>query len=295
MRKAFEEGGSLYKHCDLGLCDRNRIGRADDRQLAAEGELKFDKEECERGVNEKQEDTNRKVIANKKGNEGAYGVKNKNVKNIFIYDNETAHNVKSNLASSVNLINIDYVKKKGLIWRRFNNISTIVSTSDDEIIGCVPGVEVDIDSIKVVQKFHVKRGFCCNVILGMPWKATFMISDKSIDEYMNKGSIIKNDDQRKNEFVDVRCIKGKLTENDGAGEEKEKVVMEKTIMLTNESGKDYHEGKIENEKDEQKAFVQCQSLGKMNCDNETRDHKCDDKNKRCIGLGGASMSHPSTI
>ncbi|CAG8779234.1 4390_t:CDS:1, partial [Racocetra persica] len=108
------EGGSLYKQCDLGLCNRNRIGRADDKQLVAEGELKFDKEvldncyrsdevmvvmeasldevmridammrglleslmktecdsndadningeikESERGVNEKQEDTNRK-------------------------------------------------------------------------------------------------------------------------------------------------------------------------------------------------------------------------------------------
>ncbi|CAG8787524.1 4465_t:CDS:2, partial [Racocetra persica] len=145
------EGGSLYKQCDLGLCDRNRIGGADDKQLAAEGELKFDEEvldncyqsdeaivvmetpldevmridammrgllesltktecdsndtdninseikECERGVNEKQEDTNRKVIANKKENEGAYGVKNKNIENILIYDNETAQNVKSNL------------------------------------------------------------------------------------------------------------------------------------------------------------------------------------------------------
>ncbi|CAG8610818.1 23824_t:CDS:1, partial [Racocetra persica] len=47
----------------------------------------------------------------------------------------------------------------------------------------------------------------------------------------------------------------------------------------NESGRDYHESKIENRKNEQKAFVQCQSLGKMSCGNETRDHKCDDKNK----------------
>ncbi|CAG8745561.1 2563_t:CDS:1, partial [Dentiscutata heterogama] len=38
------EGGSLYKQCDLGLCDQNRIGGADNRQLAAEGELKFDEE-----------------------------------------------------------------------------------------------------------------------------------------------------------------------------------------------------------------------------------------------------------
>ncbi|CAG8536011.1 22588_t:CDS:1, partial [Racocetra persica] len=64
---------------------------------------------------------------------------------------------------------------------------------------------------------------------------------------------------------------------------------------TNESGRDYHESKIKNGKDEQKAFVQCQSLGKMSFGNETRDHKCDNKNKRCIGLGEASMSYPSTI
>ncbi|CAG8563146.1 13086_t:CDS:2, partial [Dentiscutata heterogama] len=194
----------------------------------------------------------------------------------------------------VNLINIDYVEKKGLIWRCLNNISTIGSTSDYEIIECVPGVEVDIDGVKVVQKFYVKCGFCCDVILEM---------------------LESN--------IHVRCIKGKLTENDGAGEEKEKCSDGKDNNVANvrcvvnvledneaefdynggeaadgrmnESGKDYNESKIENEKNEQKAFVQCQSLRKMSCGNETRDDKCDDKNKRCIGLGGASMSHPSTI
>ncbi|CAG8842392.1 9137_t:CDS:2, partial [Racocetra persica] len=117
-----------YKTVEWNL----KYAEADDKQLAAEGELKFDEEvfdncyrsdevmvvmeapldecdsndadningkikKCERGVNEKQEDTNRKVIANKKGNKGAYGVKNKNVENILIYDNETAQNVKPNL------------------------------------------------------------------------------------------------------------------------------------------------------------------------------------------------------
>ncbi|CAG8775755.1 32631_t:CDS:2, partial [Racocetra persica] len=213
------------------------------------------------------------------------------------------------LSSSLNLMSIRYVRSKGLTWKYLNK--------DDEVIGCVPGVEIDVDGVKVVQEFYVKHELASDVILGMPWKATFVISDESIDEYMNKGSIMKNDDQKENEFVDVRRIKGKLTENDGADKEKEKcsdgkdnnVVNVRCVVnvlkdneaefdynggeaadgRTNESGKDYHESKIENEKDEQKVFVQCQSLGKMSCGNETRDHKCDDKNKRCIGLEGASM------
>ncbi|CAG8747519.1 6681_t:CDS:2, partial [Dentiscutata heterogama] len=167
--------------------------------------------------------------------------------------------------------------KERVIWRHLNNVSTIGSTSDYEIIGCVPGVEVDIDGVKVVQKFHVKCGFCCDVILGMPWVMKTRCSFEWKDEKCHC-SIMKNDDQKENEFVDVRCIKGKLTENDGASEEKEKcsdgkdnnvdVVNVRCVVNILEDNK----AEFDYNGDEQKAFVQCQSLGKMSCGNETRDH-----------------------
>ncbi|CAG8735378.1 11737_t:CDS:2, partial [Racocetra persica] len=192
------------------------------------------------------------------------------------------------LSSSLNLMSMRYVRSKGLTWKCLNE--------DDEVIEYVPGIEIDVDGVKVVQEFYVKHELASDVILGMPWVMKTRCSFEWKD--------------RKCHYV--RRIKGKLTETDSAGEEKKKCSDRKDNNVdnkaefdynggeaadgrTNESGKDYHESKIENEKDEQNVFVQCQSLGKMSCSNETRDHKCDDKNKQCIGLGGASMSHPSTI
>ncbi|CAG8640138.1 921_t:CDS:2, partial [Dentiscutata heterogama] len=238
----------------------------------------------------------------------------------------------------VNLISINYVEKKGLTWKHPNK--------DNEVVGYVPSAEVDIDGVKVDQKFHVKRELGCDVILGMPWvmktrcsfewkdgkcycmirtgfeKATFEISDENLDEYaMNKGNIMKSDDQRENEFVDIRCIEREVVENDGTDEEDEKysdgkdndIMNMRRVVLedneaefddnggeaadgrVNESEKDYRENKIENEKVEQKAFVHCQSLGKMNCGNGAHKHECEDRNERCIGLKEAYVSQPSTM
>ncbi|CAG8712250.1 25121_t:CDS:2, partial [Racocetra persica] len=158
-------------------------------------------------------------------------------------------------------------------------------------------------SIRLIVQEFVKHELASDVILAMPWVMKTRCSFEWKDRKCHC-SIMKNNDQKETKFVDVRCIKNKLTENDSAGEEKEKcsdgkdnnVVNVRCVVnvlednkaefkynggeaadgRTNKSGKDYHKSKIKNEKDEQKAFR-------------------DDKNKRCIRLGGASMSHPSTI
>ncbi|CAG8850981.1 34567_t:CDS:2, partial [Racocetra persica] len=36
---------------------------------------------------------------------------------------------------------------------------------NDEVIGCVPGFEIDVDSIKVVQEFYVKHELASDIIL----------------------------------------------------------------------------------------------------------------------------------
>ncbi|CAG8739755.1 12831_t:CDS:2, partial [Dentiscutata heterogama] len=64
------------------------------------------------------------------------------------------------------------------------------SNKDNKVIGYVTSAEVDINDVK---------------------KATFEISDENLDEYtMNKGNIMKSDNQRENEFVDIRCIEFKV-------------------------------------------------------------------------------------
>lgn len=52
---------------------------------------------------------------------------------------------------------------------------------------------------------------------------------------------------------------------------------------------------IENEKDGQKTFVHCQSLGEMSYEYKARDHERDNKNERYVELRGAYVNQPSTM
>ncbi|KAF0460998.1 hypothetical protein F8M41_000510 [Gigaspora margarita] len=84
---------------------------------------------------------------------------------------------------------------------------------NDEVVECVHGVEIDIDSVKVVQEFYVKRELASDVVLGMPWVAKTRCGFKWQNEkYCYKGSMMKNDDQR-DESVNVRCVKSELMGN----------------------------------------------------------------------------------
>ncbi|CAG8508629.1 11205_t:CDS:2 [Dentiscutata heterogama] len=90
------------------------------------------------------------------------------------------------LSLPLNLMSMRYVRSKGLTWKRFNE--------DDEVVGCVPGVEIDVDGVIVVEEFYVMHELTSDVILGMP--------------------MMKSKDRRENEFVDVRRVKDEFMEND---------------------------------------------------------------------------------
>ncbi|RIB14362.1 hypothetical protein C2G38_2040258 [Gigaspora rosea] len=123
-----------------------------------------------------------------------------------------------------------YAKEKGFTWKR--------SIEDNEIVGHISSVEVNVASVKVVQKFHVKHGLCCDVILGIPWvaktKCSFELKNikccctirSSYDEMMfvilkeaiidenvvDKDCVMKkrNYNGRVNDVVDVRSIRNVL-------------------------------------------------------------------------------------
>ncbi|CAG8700903.1 9371_t:CDS:2 [Dentiscutata erythropus] len=150
------------------------------------------------------------------------------------------------VSSSINKISIKYVKKRGLTWKCLNKINS--GCMDDGFIGYIHGVEVDVKGVKAVQKFYIKCGLLSDIVLGMLWivktrcsfawkdekchytiesgnkKATFVIFDENIqDEYvMDRGNMIKNDAQRGNEFVDIRCVKGDLSKDDDINDEEKK-------------------------------------------------------------------------
>ncbi|KAF0458973.1 hypothetical protein F8M41_000827 [Gigaspora margarita] len=61
------------------------------------------------------------------------------------------------ISSSSNIISMNYVEKKELNWK--------YSNTNDEIVEYISGVDVDVDSVKVMQKFYMKRELFCNVVL----------------------------------------------------------------------------------------------------------------------------------
>ncbi|CAG8482117.1 13530_t:CDS:2, partial [Dentiscutata heterogama] len=224
--------------------------------------------------------------------------------NSKIQDDKIFRNMETKGKDFVDDVEIDesnYVEKKELIWRYLNNISTIGSTSNDEIVRCVPGVEeklnhittseysikislgisdfekirvssdilvdktllfeevlsalaekkvfeVDIDGVKVVQKFYVKHEFCYDVVLGIP------------------------------------CIKGKLMKNNSIDEEKEKCSDEKDNNIVNVRVN-------KSDKGEQKKSIHCQNIGYESCNSEARDLGLDYKNKRSIRLKDAFLEN----
>ncbi|CAG8545055.1 14988_t:CDS:1 [Dentiscutata erythropus] len=170
-------------------------------------------------------------------------------------------------SSCVNLINIKYIEKRGLTWRRLNDETTIGETSD-EVVGYVSGIEIVVNDVSVVEKFYVIRELPYDILLGMPWivkvqcgfawkdgkyyctiesgrKATFRISedftigdDINEDYVINKESMMKNDDQREDEFMDVRCVKSELIGNGDDGvsctKKKKRIVSMMNKKVTNQ-------------------------------------------------------------
>ncbi|CAG8521104.1 2494_t:CDS:2, partial [Dentiscutata heterogama] len=145
-------------------------------------------------------------------------------------------------------------------------------------------------------------------------KATFVILENSKIEDINKNYVISKEknNQKKDEFVDIRYIKDKLIKNNSTNKDKENCSDEKdnnninikcvvNMLKNNEaefddnrseatnskadkSKKDYHKSIIKNEKNKQKIFVQYQNLKKISCSNKVYNNKYVNKNKRYIGL-----------
>ncbi|CAG8856986.1 41258_t:CDS:1, partial [Gigaspora margarita] len=61
------------------------------------------------------------------------------------------------ISSYSNVMRINYVEKNGLTWK--------CSNQHDEIVGYVPGVEINVDSVKVEQKFYIKRQLSSDITL----------------------------------------------------------------------------------------------------------------------------------
>ncbi|CAG8495604.1 28787_t:CDS:2 [Dentiscutata erythropus] len=130
-------------------------------------------------------------------------------------------------------------------------------------IECIEGDDIKRDNNSdTIRKLDKK---CCCTIQSGYNETTFIISeDFAIDEdinddyVINKGGMMKNDNRRENELMDIRCVKGEAADS-----------------RTNEI-ENYLESEVKNEKDKQNAFAHYQSLGKINCSNKAHDHECAD-------------------
>ncbi|CAG8785503.1 7538_t:CDS:2, partial [Dentiscutata erythropus] len=259
------ENGGLYERHDLGLCNRNRMGRAVINQVdhcttkesgdsidvnekksnnllilsekiiqrkqaeeiarrnehgekvcnkAAKNDQReyFEAMVTQNGINDK----NKGVVTMCTINSDEKEIDESDGKNMMKPENiddvdEAVKRVKVNggfartsirLSSNVNKISMEYVKKKRHAWKCINK----GTSGHNEFVGYVPELEVDVNGVKVVQKFYVKHGLTSDVILGMPW-------------------ITKT---REDKFVDVRCVKGELIKDDHVnGEEEKKRIVNK--------------------------------------------------------------------
>ncbi|RIB12336.1 hypothetical protein C2G38_2200901 [Gigaspora rosea] len=131
------------------------------------------------------------------------------------------------VSSCLNLMSMKYAKSKGLIWK-CRNKKTFIGCTDDEFVGYIPGVEIVVNGVCIVQEFHVKHELPSDVILGMPWvaktrcgfgwkdgkcyctirsgfdEATFVISeDPTFDE-----TVLDKD------CVNIRCVTGESRKSD---------------------------------------------------------------------------------
>ncbi|CAG8802034.1 19038_t:CDS:2, partial [Dentiscutata erythropus] len=56
-----------------------------------------------------------------------------------------------------------YVKERGLTWKRLNKINS--SCMDYRFIGYIYSVDIDVKSVKAIQKFYIKCGLPSDVVL----------------------------------------------------------------------------------------------------------------------------------
>ncbi|CAG8845294.1 38094_t:CDS:2, partial [Gigaspora margarita] len=96
------------------------------------------------------------------------------------------------ISSSLNAMSMNYIEKKGLTWKYLN--------TDDKIVGYISGIEVDVDGVKVMQKFYVERELSCDIV---PW----IVKTRCNIWWKNGMKVVtENDNGKENNLVDVRRL-----------------------------------------------------------------------------------------
>ncbi|CAG8624426.1 10124_t:CDS:2, partial [Racocetra persica] len=89
---------------------------------------------------------------------------------------------------------------------------------DDGIVGYIQGIKVIVNGVKSVQRFNIIRDSSVDIVLGMLWIATFVISDEpAVDKsFVYEDRAMKDedsDDRKDNYVVNVGCIRCESMKN----------------------------------------------------------------------------------
>ncbi|CAG8450528.1 14055_t:CDS:2, partial [Dentiscutata heterogama] len=177
------------------------------------------------------------------------------IRGTFVKINEKAAKASIRFSSSVNKMSMKYAKGKGLTWKWLDKKRIPSNNTNNEFVGYIPDVKVDVCDVSIYQTFYVVRTLTPNIVLGMPWiaksscniqwkngqchyaiesglkKATFIMNDQ-----LAKGEKVdnENNDGMENDLVDVRCVQSELMKNDD-GKKKKRIVSVMNKRVTNQT------------------------------------------------------------
>ncbi|KAF0548445.1 hypothetical protein F8M41_025952 [Gigaspora margarita] len=136
----------------------------------------------------------------------------------------------------------------------------------DDVIRNISGIEVDIDSVKVVQEFYVKCELTSDMVLEEPEIDENIIDEEYVmKEYSGRRKVlpVKSVNQDDTSEFDVNSSEATNVEN-----------FKERFQVGN-----CYQHEIGNEKDKQKEFVYHQNNNYRNCSDEAYDLGSDYKNK----------------
>ncbi|CAG8528040.1 19640_t:CDS:2, partial [Racocetra fulgida] len=93
------------------------------------------------------------------------------------------------VSSNVNKISVKYAKRMGFTWKHLNKRNN--SHMDDGCIGFIHGVEVVVNDVKYLQKFHVMKDLPVDVVLGTPWYKAFKYRCESMKNDDDGGNCLR--------------------------------------------------------------------------------------------------------
>ncbi|CAG8684784.1 9472_t:CDS:2, partial [Ambispora leptoticha] len=74
--------------------------------------------------------------------------------------------------SRLNLMHINYAKKRGLTWEHAYGKGRMADDRISEFIGYIPQVKVEMEGVVTNQGFYIMESASFDVLLGMPWLAS---------------------------------------------------------------------------------------------------------------------------